>query len=68
MADQSKGNTQTGSTFSGLSAMGGIVTGVTGVLVAVLAVVNANDYTGAGISLLASGVAFGLLVNALNRR
>lgn len=67
MADQSNNNPQTGSAFSGLSASGGIASGVLGILIAILAVVNANDYTGAGISLLAAGVSFGLLANALNR-
>lgn len=68
MADQSKDNQQVGYTFSGLSAVGGIVTGVLGILVGILAIVNASDYTGAGISFLAASVAFGLLANALNRR
>ena len=68
MSDQSMGDPQAGSTFSGLSAIGGIVSGILGILVAILAIVNASDYIGAGISLLAAGVAFGLLANALNRR
>jgi hypothetical protein len=51
----------------GLAVLGAFVTGVCGLLVAVVAVVS-GDFVGAGVGLVASALAFGLLANAVFRR
>jgi hypothetical protein len=50
----------------GLSVILGIITGLTSLLVTYFAFFGA-DWTGAGISLVAAALAFGLLSNALLR-
>jgi uncharacterized membrane protein len=50
----------------GLSVMSGIITGLIGLVVAYFAFSGA-DWAGAGISLVADALAFGLVANALLR-
>lgn len=52
---------------SGLCILGIFVTGVASLFVALIAVLNDLDITGAGLALLAAATAFGLLANALLR-
>jgi hypothetical protein len=51
----------------GLSVLGAFITGIAGLIVFVLAVLNA-DFVGAGVGLVASALAFGLLANAVFRQ
>lgn len=56
-----------GERVSGLCILGSLVTGGAGWFVALIALVNELDASGAGLALLASAMAFGLLANALFR-
>ncbi len=56
------------STIAGLSVIGVLVIGFTGIAAALFAVVNEQNYVGAGVCLFASALAFGLLANAVYRR
>lgn len=51
----------------GLSVLGAFITGVAGLAVCVLAALSA-DFAGAGVGLVASALAFGLLANAVFRQ
>jgi hypothetical protein len=50
----------------GVTVIFGLISGFTGLIVAVIAIFDA-DWTGAGLCLLASALAFGLLANAFLR-
>ncbi len=52
----------------GLSIISGFIIGIFGFLGALFAIFNTNDYTGAGLCLIASALAFGLLANAMFRK
>jgi hypothetical protein len=56
------------SSSPGLSVIGGFVVGIVGFLAALLAIFNEYDYVGAGLCLIASALAFGLLANAMFRK
>jgi hypothetical protein len=51
---------------TGLSALGTLLTGVAGIILALNAA-SSNEFVGAGICLAASALAFGLLANAALR-
>lgn len=53
--------------LTGFSIIVSLVTGIASLVVAILALINA-DWTGAGIALVAAALAFGLLLNALLRQ
>jgi hypothetical protein len=55
------------SILAGLIVIAGSIVGIAAFLAAVLAVFNEYDYVGAGLCLLASAFAFGLLANAIFR-
>ena len=57
-----------GARAPGLSIISGFVIGILGFLGALFAAFNANDYVGAGLCLIASALAFGLLANAMFRK
>ncbi|MGD8457168.1 MAG: hypothetical protein PVF83_12350 [Anaerolineales bacterium] len=54
--------------FPGLSIIGGFIIGIAGFFAAFLAVFNEYDYVGAGLCLIASALAFGLMSNAMFRK
>ncbi len=53
---------------AGLSVIGLFIIGIAGLTAALFAVVNDQNYLGAGVCLAASALAFGLLANAMFRR
>jgi hypothetical protein len=55
------------SVLAGSTVLGAYVTGVAGLVMAVIAVLSA-DFVGAGVALAASALAFGLLANAFFRQ
>ncbi len=56
----SKKSGGSGFQFPAVAFVGGLLVGLLGILIAFMAVTE-SDYAGAGLSLLASAVAFGLL-------
>ena len=54
--------------LGGVMMIGCVVTGVAGLLIAFLALMNEHDYSAAGMALLASAVAFSLGANAVFRQ
>jgi hypothetical protein len=57
-----------GTSSPGLSIIGGFIIGIAGFFAALLAVFNEYDYVGAGLCLMASALAFGLMANAMFRK
>jgi hypothetical protein len=57
-----------GASSPGLSIIGGFIIGIAGFFAALLAVFNEYDYAGAGLCLIASALAFGLMSNAMFRK
>jgi hypothetical protein len=57
-----------GTSAPGLSIISGFVIGILGFVGALFAAINESDYTGAGLCLIASALAFGLLANAMFRK
>ena len=55
------------SIMAGLVVIAGSIVGIAAFLAAIMAVFDSYDYVGAGICLLASALAFGLLANAIFR-
>lgn len=54
--------------LGGILLIGCVVAGAVGLLVAFLAIMNAADYSAAGMALLASALAFSLGANAVFRQ
>ena len=52
----------------GLAALGCLVAGAAGLITGLAAAMDTQEYTGAGLCLLASACAFGFLANALFRK
>lgn len=65
MNDRSK---RQGEAFGGYALWLGYGTGVFGLFAAVMSLVNFHDGVGAGLALLASAFAFGLITNAIYRQ
>jgi hypothetical protein len=55
------------SLIPGITAFCCVVTGIIGVVVSIISILDTNDYADAGFLLIASALAFGLLANAVFR-
>jgi len=68
MTDQPNAPQDKPTPLPGLAALGCIVAGTASLITGLVAALDTNDFTGAGLCLLASACAFGFLANALFRK